>query len=124
MRMSMLGAVVLALMLGAGNAAAAPIALAIKSATMQVDEFTGQPTLLLQLEPSAQRTFAKLTTRHVGEILDLLIDGTVVSSPRIQTAIAGPSLLISGNFTASEVAELARRLSNGDAVVEVNLAPE
>ena len=112
------------LMLGTGTASAAPIGLAIKSAAVQTDSFTGQPTIAVELQPSAQRSFAKLTARHVGEILDLIVDGTVVSSPRIQAPVLGPSVMISGNFTASEAATLARRISDGDAVVEVELASE
>jgi preprotein translocase subunit SecD len=98
----------------------APLGLAIKSASVQADVFTGQPTLMVELEPAAQRSFAKLTTRHVGEVVDLLIDGKVVSSPRVQTPILGPSLVISGEFSATEAAALAQRLSRGDARVEVN----
>ncbi|MDB5527161.1 MAG: hypothetical protein JWR51_264 [Devosia sp.] len=114
----------LALLLGTGSVLAAPIGLAIKSAAVEAGIFDGQPTIVVELEPDAQRTFAKLTARHLGEVLDLLIDGTVVSSPRIQTVIPGPSVVISGDFTASEAADLARRISSGDAVVEVELASE
>ncbi|MDB5585271.1 MAG: hypothetical protein JWP26_241 [Devosia sp.] len=114
----------LALALGVSSAQAAPIGLAIKSASVQADTFGGQPTIVVELQPDAQRTFAKLTARHVGEILDLLVDGTVVSSPRIQTVIPGPSVVISGDFTARQAAELARRISNGDAAVAVELASE
>jgi preprotein translocase subunit SecD len=114
----------LALALGASSALAAPLGLAIKSASAEPGTFDGQPTIVVELEPDAQRTFAKLTARHVGEILDLLIDGAVVSSPRIQTVIPGPSVVISGDFTTSEAAELARRISSGDAAVAVELASE
>jgi preprotein translocase subunit SecD len=114
----------LALLLGAGSALAAPIGLAVKSAAVEAGIFDGRPTIVVELEPDAQRTFAKLTARHLGEVLDLLIDGTVVSSPRIQTVIPGPSVAISGEFTASEAADLARRISGGDALVKVELASE
>ena len=105
-----------------GIASAAPMGLAIKSASVQSDTFTGEPTLVVELLPSAQRAFAKLTTRHVGETLNLLIDGAVVSSPRIQTPIVGTSVVISGDFTPTEAVVLSQRLSNGESVVEVELA--
>ncbi|MET3900092.1 preprotein translocase subunit SecD [Devosia sp. UYZn731] len=124
MVMKMVVVVALALLVGAGNALAAPIVLAIKDASVGTDIFGGQPTVVVELEADAQRTFAKLTARHVGETLDLLIDGTVVSSPVIQTVIPGPSVVISGDFTASEVVALARRISSGQAVVSVELASE
>ena len=114
----------LALLLGTGSALAGPIGLAIKSAAVEAGIVDGQPTIVVELEPDAQRTFAKLTARHLGEVLDLLVDGAVVSSPRIQTVIPGPSVVISGDFTSREAAELARRISSGDAVVEVELAAE
>ena len=109
-------------LLGPGIASAAPMSLAIKSASVQSDTFTGEPTLVVELLPSAQRAFAKLTTRHVGETLNLLIDGAVVSSPRIQTPIVGTSVVISGDFTPTEAVALSQRLSNGESVVEVELA--
>jgi len=123
--MAMAGKVLLAAIgvtLGAGIAAAAPMGLAIKSASVQADTFTGEPTLVVELQPSAQRAFTKLTTRHVGETLNLLIDGAVVSSPRIQSPIVGTSVVISGDFTPSEAVALAQRLSNGESTVEVDLA--
>jgi preprotein translocase subunit SecD len=108
--------------LAMGVASAAPMGLAIKSASAQADTFSGAPTLVVELQPSAQRAFTKLTTRHVGETLNLLIDGAVVSSPRIQSPIVGTSVVISGDFTPSEATALAQRLSNGESVVEVDLA--
>jgi preprotein translocase subunit SecD len=118
------GRVLLAAMglLGAGMAVAAPMPLAVKSASARSGAFTGEPTLVVELQPSAQRAFTKLTTRHVGETLNLLIDGAVVSSPRIQSPIVGSSVVISGDFTASEAMALAQRLSNGESSVEVDLA--
>jgi preprotein translocase subunit SecD len=124
MVVKMMAAAALTLLLGAGNAWAAPIGLAIKSAAAEAGIFDGKPTIVIELEPDAQRTFAKLTARHLGEVLDLLVDGSVVSSPRIQTVIPGPSVTISGDFTASEATDLARRISSGDALVEVELASE
>ncbi len=104
------------------SAIAAPLPLAIKSASVQPSTFGGEPTIVVELEPSTRQAFAKLTTRHVGAILDLLIDGAVVSSPRIQTPIVEGSVVISGSFTASEAAALARRISAGEALVAVDLA--
>lgn len=103
---------------------AAPMVLAITNASVKVDVFSGLPTLQIELTPKAQRSFAKFTTRHLGQAVDFIIDDTIVSSPVVQAPILGPSLIISGDFTFSELTVLARRLSDGNAMVAVEAAAE
>lgn len=46
-----------------------------------------QPSLMIALEPEAQSRLAGLTTEHVGENLALVVEGKVVSEPRITAPI-------------------------------------
>jgi preprotein translocase subunit SecD len=48
------------------------------------------------------------TTRHVGELLAMLIDGEVISTPRLRASIS-TSAVISGDSTQAE----AERIANG-----------
>jgi SecD-like export protein len=48
------------------------------------------------------------TARHVGELIAMLIDGEVISTPRLRSPI-GTSAIISGDYTKAE----AERIANG-----------
>ncbi len=68
------------------------------------------------------KAFGNLTTAMYGkyhqstappDLLGVVLDGTVVSAPYIQTPTVGGQSQISGNFTQNEASQLANQLSYG-----------
>jgi SecD/SecF fusion protein len=96
--------------------------LEIERARAGSDGFTGQPVVELYLSKEAQAAFGAFTGDNIGARADLLVDGEVVTSPVIHTAIYGPSLQISGIGTMAEAEALAGRLGRGEAQVEMRLS--
>ena len=107
----------IALMLLAHPAMAADIELAIDTAEVGYDPFTAQPSVQVALTAAASKTFAKLTSSHVGNVIELWVDGELVSSPVVQTPIVNGVLVITGSMSAADAKALAARLAEPTAVI-------
>ena len=51
---------------------------------------------------------ARLTKSHIGENVAIMIDGRVMSAPKIMAEITGGRAIINGNFTEEEAGALAK----------------
>jgi len=85
----------------------------LENATVQSSQTTGEIMVAFQLTPEGDTQFADYTTAHVGDYLAIVLDGVVLSSPRIQTAITGGSGVITGEFSLEEATRLATQLRYG-----------
>lgn len=66
-----------------------------------------------ELKSEGAVAFAKLTRNNVGRYLAIILDGELVSSPVIKTAIEGGKGEINGDFTLEEATTLANDLKAG-----------
>jgi protein-export membrane protein SecD len=85
---------------------------------------TNQPVVLLNFNDEGAEIFANITTQYTGEVLGVFLDGRLISSPVIQTAITGGTAQISGNFTTDEALELRDRLNLGALPVPIEVVAE
>lgn len=67
--------------------------------------------LNLELPDDTAAIFGKWTSENIGEQLAIVVDGEVVSAPRIMSAITGGALQIAGQFTQKEIRELERTIT-------------
>ncbi|MCK0168633.1 hypothetical protein MWU52_13825 [Jannaschia sp. S6380] len=67
----------------------------------------GSDIVAIRLTEAAARDFGAFTTRHVGEIVELLRCDTVLVAPRLQTPIRGGHLQIHGDLAGAGAADLA-----------------
>jgi preprotein translocase subunit SecD len=72
-----------------------------------------EPVVSFRFDSVGARKFGAVTREHVGELLAIVLDGKVISAPRIREPILGGSGVISGNFTAQSANELAILLRAG-----------
>lgn len=56
----------------------------------------GQPSVAIKLDAEAKKALAAHTAEHLFEPLALVIDGTLVTAPRIQSSIEGGAVMMSG----------------------------
>jgi preprotein translocase subunit SecD len=103
-------------------AMAADIVLAVATAKVGHDPFSAEPSVEVTLTPEASKAFGKVTIEHIGEVIQLWVDGELVSSPVVQSPILEGSLTISGAMTAADARLLAARLSEEGAVVTLRPA--
>ncbi|MEL6288196.1 MAG: protein translocase subunit SecD [Pseudomonadota bacterium] len=83
-----------------------------------------QPAVLFSFNSSGARKFAKHTTENIGRPFAIVIDGKVISAPRIISAIPTGSGQITGNFTVEQANILAIQLRSGSLPVKPSIIQE
>jgi preprotein translocase subunit SecD len=73
----------------------------------------GLPVVNFRFDAAGARIFGNHTSAHVGELFAIVLDGQVITAPRIQSPILGGSGYIEGNFTVESATELAILLRSG-----------
>jgi protein-export membrane protein SecD len=73
----------------------------------------GQPVVSFRFDTAGARRFGKITTENVGRLFAIVLDGKVISAPRIREPITQGSGIISGSFTVESANELAVLLRAG-----------
>ncbi len=111
--------VALAALFAAGAAAAERLPLSVAAVEIVPDTVPGGQMLHVELTPDSRAAFAGFTGRHVGETIDLSVEGRVVMSVRVVEPIEGGVFVIGGTFAKGELEALARRLVAGKATIEV-----
>lgn len=85
----------------------------VRDARVAYDPNTAQPIVNFRLDSEGGRLFGDMTRANVGRQLAVVLDDHVITAPVIRDVIASGSGQISGNFTASEAADLAVMLRAG-----------
>jgi len=93
----------------------------LKSAAVGFDQTSYNPLVSIEFNADGAKFFEEITSRNVGKILAIYIDGQLISAPRVNEAISGGKAQISGNFTVEQVKELARNLNAGALPVPISL---
>ena len=90
----------------------------LKNAQPSFDR-NGLPAVSFQFNPSGARKFGEYTAENVGSPFAIVLDGEVISAPRINEPIPGGSGIISGSFTIEESTNLAVLLRAGALPAEM-----
>ncbi|MGF1594955.1 MAG: protein translocase subunit SecD [Kiloniellaceae bacterium] len=72
-----------------------------------------RPAVAFSFDTLGAKLFGDATRENVGRIFAIILDGKVISAPRIQTAITGGNGIITGSFTVEETNDLAVLLNAG-----------
>jgi len=73
----------------------------------------GQPVVRFNFDTVGARRFGDVTGENVGRLLAIVLDGEVISAPRIRQPILGGSGIIEGGFTVQSANDLAILLRAG-----------
>jgi preprotein translocase subunit SecD len=73
----------------------------------------GLPAVAFRFNDLGARKFAQITKNNIGKFFAIILDGKVVTAPRINTVINEGMGVISGSFTTKEAAEVALLLRAG-----------
>lgn len=85
---------------------------ALKEAVVKFDNRTNKAIVSLTLSDEAGQVMQEFTSKNIGNLLYITLDGVPISTPVIEDAV-GKSAAISGNFSDAEAAELALLLRSG-----------
>jgi preprotein translocase subunit SecD len=73
----------------------------------------GQPAVAFRFNSLGAKKFAQITKENIGKFFAIVLDGKVVTAPRINSIINQGSGVISGSFTTQEANEVALLLRAG-----------
>jgi preprotein translocase subunit SecD len=88
------------------------------------DQQSNRPVVNIKFDSQGGRKFARTTQENVGKPFAIILDGKVLSAPRINEPILGGSAQISGNFTVESGNELAIALRSGKLPVALKVIEE
>ncbi|GGD41604.1 protein translocase subunit SecD [Sinisalibacter lacisalsi] len=84
----------------------------------------GRPAVSFQFNVTGARKFGAYTAANVGAPFAIVLDGEVISAPRINEPIPGGSGIITGNFTVEDSTNLAVLLRAGALPAEMTFLEE
>lgn len=87
----------------------------------QGGQLANEPVVSIRFSPEGATLFENITRDNVGARLAIFLDGEIISSPRINEAIAGGTAIVTGGFTPTEARELAQNLSFGALPMPISL---
>jgi preprotein translocase subunit SecD len=93
------------------------------SAQPNLDQQDGW-VLLFRFNQNGAREFSRHTQANIGRPFAIVLDGRVISAPRIVSAITGGSGQITGNFTAKSANDLAVQLRSGALPTTLTIVEE
>ena len=74
-----------------------------------------------ELNEEGAAAFAEATAAHVGEVISIVLDDTVISAPTVNEAITEGKGMISGQFSQQEVINLANLIMSGALPLDIEL---
>ncbi len=83
-----------------------------------------EPVVSFRLDSVGARKFGKITQENVGRLFAIVLDGKVISAPRIREPILGGSGIIQGSFTVETANELAVLLRAGALPAPLKIVEE
>jgi len=92
----------------------------LTNASGSTDE-NNQPAVAFSFNGQGTRRFAEVTTQNIGKPFAIVLDGRVISAPRINSAITGGNGIITGRFTVESAHDLALLLKSGALPAPLNV---
>ncbi|THD44851.1 MAG: protein translocase subunit SecD [Bradyrhizobium sp.] len=88
------------------------------------DSRSGEPDVNFRFNLRGGQRFGQVTAENVGKLFAIVLDGKIISAPRIQSPITGGSGQITGNFTVEQADNLAVLLRSGALPAKLTVVEE
>jgi SecD/SecF fusion protein len=88
------------------------------------DSRTSEPVVNFRFNLKGGRRFGEVTSENVGHLFAIVLDGEVISAPRILGPITGGSGQITGNFTVEQANNLSVLLRAGALPAKLTVVEE
>ena len=93
----------------------------LSSAAVDFNQQTGAPEITLQFNSAGTKLFSDITSRNIGKPVAIFLDGSILSTPTVQSAITDGQAVITGQFTVQQAKDLATNLNSGALPVPIHL---
>ena len=97
---------------------------AITDASVEFDQMTNEPKVLMVMDSDGARTWARLTGANVGEPFAIALDGVIYSYPRVNERILGGRSEISGLDSRAEAQDIVTILQSGALPAPLDIVEE
>lgn len=94
------------------------------SAKSSFSQETNEPVVDIKFDTEGGAKFARMTQQYNGKLFAIILDGQVISAPRINEPILGGASQISGSFTTDSANQLAIKLASGALPVDLKVVEE
>ena len=84
----------------------------LTQATVTTDQ-NNRPAIGFRFDGAGARRFAVATAANIGKPFAIILDGKVISAPRINSAITGGQGIIEGGYTIASASEMVNLLNGG-----------
>jgi preprotein translocase subunit SecD len=81
----------------------------------------GEPIVSIEFSKKGSEIFRQVTSKSVGKPIAIVLDGKVISAPRVNEPIAGGQAQISGSFSNQEMRDLVIKLKAGSLPIPVEI---
>lgn len=85
----------------------------------QAQDSIGQPEISFTLNAAGKTAFAAATQANIGKKISIYLDGQLLMSPTVNSAITDGAGVITGGFTAQEASNYALLLKSGSLPVKL-----
>ena len=96
----------------------------IDSASVVTDPNTGEPQVSVRFDSEGREAFATVTRENTGDVLYIVLDGTIISGPRINEEISTGEAVISGQFRLEDAKQLVDSLNAGALPAPITIINE
>lgn len=96
----------------------------LTDARVERSQETGQYVVAFRFNHQGALKFGEITQQNVGRRFAVVLDGQVITAPRINTAILGGAGIIEGSFTAESATQLSMLLRAGALPAPLNVIEE
>jgi len=94
---------------------------ALKTVSVTSNQLTNEPEVAFTLTPEGSKTFGDFTSAHVNQVLAIVLDKEVISTPTINEPITDGQGVIQGNFTVDSANALAVQLRYGSLPIPLKV---
>lgn len=96
----------------------------LKKASEGLHPTNGTPIVNFSYNTRGARKFCDFTAEHEGELFAVVLDGEIITAPRINGAICGGRGYIEGSFTMASARELSLLLNAGALPAKLQITQE
>ena len=86
--------------------------------------YENEPAVAFKFNYLGARKFAEITSNNVGRLFAIVLDGKIITAPKINDTIPGGAGVISGSFTTADANELALLLRAGALPAPIKILEE
>jgi preprotein translocase subunit SecD len=84
----------------------------------------GEPVVSFRFDTVGGKRFGDATSKNAGHLMAIVLDGKIISAPRIREPILGGSGVITGRFSVAEAQDLALLLRAGALPAPLSILEE